>query len=65
MVRLIVIAISLAALIFVLFLLFNKNQKPWNEMDEKEKKTKKVLLASGITVFLGGLIAAFFLGKKK
>jgi len=50
--------------IIVLYLLFNKRQKPWNEMTENEQKTKKIMLAGGTTVFLAGLIATYFLGKK-
>jgi hypothetical protein len=65
MIRLIAILVSLAALSLVLFLLFSKRQKPWNEMTENEQKKKKILIASGTTVFLAGLIAALFLGKKK
>jgi uncharacterized membrane protein YfcA len=65
MVRIIAFTISFSALAFVLYLLFNKRQKPWNEMTEKEKKTKKVLVASGTTVFLAGLLTALFLSKKK
>jgi hypothetical protein len=65
MIRIIVVSISLSALAFVLYLLFNKRQKPWNEMTEKEQKTKKIMIASGTTVFLAGLIASFYLGKKK
>jgi len=65
MVRIIAFTISFSALVFVLYLLFNKRQKPWNEMTEKEKKTKKVLVASGTTVFLAGLITALLIGKKK
>jgi uncharacterized protein YpmS len=65
MIRIIFLAISLAALIFVLVILFSKNQKPWNEMNEKEQKKKKILIASGTSVFLAGLIAAFLTGKKK
>jgi hypothetical protein len=33
-------------------------------MSEKEKKKKKILLASGTTVFLAGLITALLIGKK-
>jgi Na+/H+ antiporter NhaD/arsenite permease-like protein len=65
MIRIIVIAISLAALSFVIFLLFSKKQKPWNEMTEKEQKKKKIMIASGTTVFLAGIITALLLGKKK
>lgn len=61
---LIALAVSLAALVFILYLVFNKRQKPWNEMSEKEKKTKKVLVSGGILVFLAGIAAALFLGKK-
>jgi len=64
MIRIIVFSISLSALAFVLYLLFNKRQKPWNEMTENEQKTKKIMLAGGTTVFLAGLIATYFLGKK-
>jgi uncharacterized membrane protein YfcA len=64
MIRLIAILISLAGLSFVLYLLFSKNQKPWHEMTEKEQKKKRIMIASGTTVFLAGLIAALFLGKK-
>ena len=65
MIRIIVFSISLSALAFVLYLLFNKRQKPWNEMTEMEQRKKKILIASGTTVFLTGLLASLFLGKKK
>jgi Na+/H+ antiporter NhaD/arsenite permease-like protein len=65
MIRITVIAISLSALGFVLFLLFSKRQKPWNEMTENEQKKKKIMILSGTTVFLTGMIASFLLGKKK
>jgi len=64
MIRIIAILVSLTALCFVLILLFSKKQKPWNEMTEKEKKKKKILIASGSTVFLAGIITALLLGKK-
>jgi Na+/H+ antiporter NhaD/arsenite permease-like protein len=65
MIRITVIAISLSALGFVLYLLFSKRQKPWNEMTENEQKKKKIMILSGTTVFLTGMIASFLLGKKK
>ena len=65
MIRIIAISISLAALSIVLYLIFSKRQKPWNEMTEEEQKRKKSLVAGGIMVFLSGLLAAIFLGKKK
>ena len=65
MVKIVAISISLAALIFMIFLLFDKKQKPWDLMTEDEKKKKKILVASGITVFLAGLITAILLSKKK
>jgi hypothetical protein len=65
MIRITVIVISLSALGFVLFLLFSKRQKPWNEMTENEQKKKKIMILSGTTVFLTGMIASFLLGKKK
>jgi hypothetical protein len=65
MIRIIAIVAAIAALLFVLYLIFNKKQKPWNQMTEEEQKNKKILVAGGITVFLAGLIAALFLGKKK
>lgn len=65
MIKIIAILISIAGLSIVLYLLFSKRQKPWNEMTESEQKKKKILLASGTTVFLAGLLAALFLGKKK
>jgi uncharacterized membrane protein YfcA len=65
MVRIIIYAlIALMALIFVLYLIFNKRQKPWAEMSESEKKKKRILLLGGITVFLAGLAAAIFQGRK-
>jgi len=57
--------ISAGALGFVLFLLFSKMQKPWRELTYKEQKRKKILIASGTSVFLAGVIASFLLGKKK
>jgi Na+/H+ antiporter NhaD/arsenite permease-like protein len=65
MIRIIPILISLTALSFVIVLLFSKKQKPWNEMTEKEQKKKKIMIASGTTVFLAGIIATLLLGKKK
>lgn len=65
MLRILLIVISAGALGFVLFLLFSKLQKPWNEMTDKEQKRKKILIASGTSVFLAGIIASFLLGKKK
>jgi hypothetical protein len=58
------IAISALALFFVLFIIFDKRQKPWSEMNEQEKKRKKIMLFSGLAVFIAG-IAAFFMSKKK
>jgi len=65
MTKLIVLVITLAALIFVLILLFSKRQKPWNELTNDEKNKKKILIASGTSVFLAGLIASILLRKKK
>jgi len=65
MMKILAILISLAALSFVLVLLFSKKQKPWNEMTEREQKKKKIMIASGTSVFLAGIIAALLLGKKK
>lgn len=65
MIRIIAIIISLAALVFVLYLLFSKRQKPWAHMTESEKEKKKLMIVSGTTVFLAGIIAALLSGKKK
>ena len=65
MIRIIAILISLAGLSVVLYLLFSKRQKPWNEMTANEQKKKKIMLASGTSVFLAGLITTLLLGKKK
>lgn len=65
MTRIIVIFVTLAALGFVLILIFSKNQKPWNYMTEEEKRKKKILLVSGSTVFLAGLITSLLMRKKK
>ncbi|MFA5818635.1 MAG: hypothetical protein WC854_05095 [Bacteroidales bacterium] len=65
MIRIIAIIISLAGLSVVLYLLFSKMQKPWDEMTGKEQKKKKIMIASGTSVFLAGLIAALLMGKKK
>ena len=65
MIKIIAILISLIGLSVVLYLLFSKMQKPWDEMTDKEQKKKKIMIASGITVFLAGLIAALLMGKKK
>ena len=63
--RIIAIVISLGALGMVLYLLFGKGTKPWAEMSEYEQNRKKTLVTGGIIVFLAGLIAAIFLGRKK
>lgn len=60
---LILLIISLGALLFVLYLIFNKNQKSWDYMSEKEKKKKKIMISSGIAVFIAGIIAALSVGK--
>jgi hypothetical protein len=65
MIRLVVLLVSMAALCLVLYLLFSKRQKPWNQMTETEQKKKKIMIVSGTTVFLTGMIATFLLGKKK
>ena len=65
MLRILLIVISAGALGLVLFLLFSKIQKPWNDMTDKERKRKKILIASGTSVFLAGIIASLLLGKKK
>lgn len=64
-IRIIAIIIALAGLAIVLYLLFGKNQKPWDQMSDEEQKRKKTLMTGGILVFLAGLLAAIFLGKKK
>jgi preprotein translocase subunit YajC len=66
MARIIIPAVlSVLALSFVLWLLFNKRQKPWEEMNEEEKKKKKVMIFSGLAVFIAGLLAALALGRKE
>lgn len=64
-IKIIAIVIALSALGLVLWLMLGKGQKPWDEMTEDEKKRKKTLVTGGIIVFLTGLLAAIFLGKKK
>jgi hypothetical protein len=63
--RIIAIVIALAALGMVLYLMLEKGQKSWYEMTEDEQRRKKTLVTGGIIVFLSGLMAAIFLGKKK
>jgi hypothetical protein len=65
MIRTIAIFVTLAAFCFVLILIFNKSQKPWNYLTEEEKRKKKILLVSGSTVFLAGLITSLLMRKKK
>jgi hypothetical protein len=65
MIKFVLIIISLAGLGLTLYLLLGKNQKQWNEMTDYEQKRKKILIASGISVFLAGLIAALTIGKRK
>jgi Na+/H+ antiporter NhaD/arsenite permease-like protein len=65
MIKLIPILISVAALGFVLYIIFSKNQRPWNQMTEEEQKRKKVMFAGGLSVFIAGMLAAIFLGRKK
>jgi len=64
-IRIIAIVIALAALGMVLYLMLGKGQKSWVQMSEDEQKRKKTLVTGGIIVFLTGLFAAIFLGKKK
>lgn len=66
MIRILIpVIISLAALIFVLWLLLNKRQKSWDEMSEPEKKRKKIMIFSGVALFIAGIVAALSLGKKE
>jgi hypothetical protein len=58
-------AFSIIAPGFVLWLLFNKRQKPWEEMSIDERKKKKVMLYSGLAVFIAGLVTALVIGKKE
>ena len=64
-VRIISIVVALSALGLVLYLMLGKDQKSWYEMSEDEQRRKKTLVTGGILVFLSGLFAALFLGKKK
>ncbi len=63
--RIVVIIVALAALGMVLWLIFGKGQKSWDEMSDNEQKRKKTIVTGGILVFLTGLLAAIFMGKKK
>jgi len=65
MTQLIALMVSMAGLGLVLYLLLSKRQKPWNEMTLMEQKKKKILIVSGTTVFLTGLLVSLFPGKKK
>lgn len=66
MIRIIIpAAFSIIAIGFVLWLLFNKRQKPWEEMSNDERKKKKIMLFSGLAVFIAGLATALVLGKKE
>ena len=42
-----------------------KSKLYYDEMTDKEQKKKKIMIASGTTVFLAGLITALLTGKKK
>jgi hypothetical protein len=64
-IRIIAIVIALASLGMVLWLMFGKGQKSWDEMSVNEQQRKKTLVTGGILVFLAGLMAAIFMGKKK
>lgn len=64
-IRLVAIIVALAALGMVLWLMFGKGQKSWDEMSDNEQNRKKTLVTGGILVFLAGLLAAIFMGKKK
>lgn len=63
--RIVAIIVALAALGMVLWLIFGKGQKSWDEMSDNEQKRKKTIVTGGILVFLTGLLAAIFMGKKK
>jgi hypothetical protein len=65
MIRIIAIVVSVAALGVVAFLLFSKGQRPWGQLTEEEKRKKKIMVASGFTVMLAGIITAILAGKKK
>lgn len=62
---LIPLIIALTALVFVLYIIFNKRQKKWEDMSPEDQKKKKVMIFSGIVVFLTGILTAFFLGRKE
>jgi len=65
MIKIIAIVVAALALLLVAYLLFGKSQKPWNNMSDEEQKRKKVLVASGLAVFVAGLLTALLAGKKK
>jgi len=64
-IRIIAIVVALGAIGMVLYLMLGKGQKSWDEMSDTEQKRKKTLVTGGILVFLAGLLAAIFMGKKK
>jgi uncharacterized membrane protein YfcA len=65
MIRIIAIVFAALALLVVAFLLFSKKQKPWDQMTEEEQNRKKVLVTSGLAVFVAGLLTALLAGKRK
>ncbi len=65
MIRIIAIVVSVAALGLVAWLLFSKGQRPWDQLTEEEKRKKKIMVASGFTVMIAGIITALLAGKKK
>lgn len=64
-IKIIAIVVALASLGMVLYLMLGKGQKSWDEMSDNERRRKKTLVTGGIIVFLSGLLAAIFMGRKK
>lgn len=64
-IKIIAIVVALASLVMVLYLMLGKGQKSWDEMSDNERRRKKTLVTGGIIVFLSGLLAAIFMGRKK
>lgn len=65
MVKIIIpLIISLVAITIVQYLVFKRKETRWEDLSSEEKKKKKLMIFSGIAVFLAGIAAALSFNKK-
>ena len=56
--------ISLTTIAIVMYLAFSNKQGNWDDMSPEEKRKKKLMIFSGIAVFLTAIAAALSFSRK-